>query len=360
MSPTRREMLGMLAAMGLPLPRVALAGQSPLLPLTTPGLDHLDVIVPDVEKSARFYMGLFKTTLHAQPFQDGFRYFVLLGPLPENRTVGYVAIGASRGRGTYIGHFCTSVADWRRDSTAIFAAMTEQFRAAGFGEFQAGGGFAGTFNDPDGIEIQFLPSPDTLVTAAVPSDLIPWQQGMITPLRVDHVVLQVSDLDRALDYYRILYGKESRRDGNRATFTFRNGSRLMLEGASYVYGSARPRIARFGIRVGTFDRAATEAGIVRLGGTVIRAEGQCCACATWMAWSSTSYRADPRRSCRSLRTQRRRVSAAAWDRPDRSAGPSDWRSSPSAAGQPSCGRQRREKRRCRPRPSLGWPHNPCR
>ena len=83
---------------------------TPLLPIRTPKIDHLDVIVPNVEASARFYMGVFNTTLHAQPFQGGFRYFVLFGDLPANRQVGYLAIGDSRGRGTYIGHFCTSVA----------------------------------------------------------------------------------------------------------------------------------------------------------------------------------------------------------------------------------------------------------
>ena len=99
----------------------AAAGQAParLLPLNTPKIDHLDVIVPNVEASARFYMGVFNTTLHAQPFQGGFRYFVLFGDLPANRQVGYLAIGDSRGRGTYIGHFCTSVFDYRRDSAAI-------------------------------------------------------------------------------------------------------------------------------------------------------------------------------------------------------------------------------------------------
>ena len=96
-----------------------------LLPLRTPKLDHLDVIVPNVEASARFYMGVFNTTLHAQPFQGGFRYFILFGDLPANRQVGYLAIGDSRGRGTYIGHFCTSVFDYRRDSTAIMAAISE-------------------------------------------------------------------------------------------------------------------------------------------------------------------------------------------------------------------------------------------
>ena len=86
--------------------------------------------------------------------------------------------------------------------------------------------------------------------------------------------MRVSDLDRALAYYRILYGKESSRKGNLATFTFRNGSRLVLEDASYVYGSAEPRITRFGIRVKAFDRAAVSAGIVALGGTVVGGEGK--------------------------------------------------------------------------------------
>jgi hypothetical protein len=188
--------------------------------------------------------------------------------------VGYLAVGASRGRGTYIGHFCTSVANWQRDSAAVFAQMKEQYKAAGFGDFPGSTGFGGVFKDPDGIEIQFLPSPDKLVTAAVPSDFAPSGQGLVTPERVDYTHVRVSDLDRALVYYRVLYGKESSRKGNLATFSFRNGSRLMLEDASYVYGSAEPQITRFGIRVKPFDRAAVSAGIVALGGTVVGGEGK--------------------------------------------------------------------------------------
>lgn len=251
----------------MPLQRLALAGDK-LLPLNTPGLDHLDVMVPDVEKTTRFYMGLFNTSLHAQPYQGGYRYFVLLGPLPVSRAVGYLAIGNSRGRGQYIGHFCTSVTEWRRDSVAIFDAMKQQFRRAGFGEFPGSTGVGGIFDDPDGIEIQFLPSPDTLVTAAVPSDLVPAGQGLVTPRRVDHVVLHVSDLKRALAYYRILYGREASQSRHGAVFAFRNGSRLMLEATKYAYGSAQTRIARYAIRVDPFDRARTGAGIAALGGTV--------------------------------------------------------------------------------------------
>lgn len=271
--PTRRAVLAALAAAAV-VPVVRAEAQRGLLPVDTPGLDHLDVIVNDVEKTTRFYMGLFRTTLHAQPFQGAQRYFVLLGELPANRAVGYLAVGASRGRGTYIGHFCTSVANWQRDNAAIFAAMKERFHDLGFGEFPGGSGFGGIFNDPEGIEIQFLPTPDTLVTAAVPSDLVASMQGLVTPQRVDHVIVQVANLDRALAFYRSLYGRESKRERERATFTFRNGTRLTLEAAKYVYGQARPRIVRFGIRVAPFDSAAVEAGIAALGGTVVGTEGK--------------------------------------------------------------------------------------
>src|SRR6188768_2190685 len=265
MSIDRRNLLGMMALLGA-MPRLSFAGQG-LLPLDTPGLDHLDVIVGDVEKSARFYMGLFRTTLHAQPFQGGQRYFVLLGPLPENRAVGYLAVGASRGRGNYIGHFCTSVANWRENSAAVFADMKQKFAAAGFGEFPGSTGFGGIFKDPDGIEIQFLPAPDTLVTAAVPSDLVPSRKGLVKPLGVDHVLLHVADLEKGVRFYRILYGVEALTDRTTGRVWFRIGdTRLGLQQAE---AGQKPHIAHFGIKVAPFDTQKVTAGLQALGARVV-------------------------------------------------------------------------------------------
>ena len=268
----RRTLLRSLAVCSLPLPGL-LQGQEAVLPLRTPGLDHLDVMVPDVEASARFYMGLLNTTLYAQPFQGGFRYFVLLGELNERREVGYLAVGAARGRGSYIGHFCTTVFDWRRDSDAVFAGMEDAFAAAGFGAFPGSTGFGGIFTDPDGIEIQFLPAPDTLVTAAEPSQLVPWNQGLVTPRGLDHVLLRVSDMERALRYYEILYGPYRWHDGRqRASFEFpASATSLQLEQARYEYGQ-QPQIARFGLKVDAFDRDAVAAAVTELGATVLSAE----------------------------------------------------------------------------------------
>jgi catechol 2,3-dioxygenase-like lactoylglutathione lyase family enzyme len=238
-----------------------------LLPINTPKVDHLDVIVPDVAKSARFYMGVFNTKLHAQPFQGGFRYFILFGDLPANREVGYLAIGDSRGRGTYIGHFCTSIFNYRRDSAAISSALVEAVEKAGLGKLTIGGGFGGIFSDPDGIEIQFLPAPDTLVTAAVPSDLVEPNKGLVTPKGVDHVLLHVADLDKAVQFYRILYGKEAIRQKSPERAWFQIGdTRLGLEKAQ---AGQKPHIAHFAVKVAAFNRDTVVAGLRKLGAEVV-------------------------------------------------------------------------------------------
>ena len=269
---SRRSLLGVLGSVAV-LPASSIAQTASVLPLNTPGVDHLDIIVPDVAASAAFYMQVFNTTLHVQPLGEGVRYFILLGELNEGREVGYVAIGESRGRGTYIGHFCTTVVDWRRDSRAIFAAMGEEIEAAGFGTFPGSTGFGGIFADPDGVEIQFLPAPDTLVTAAVPSDLVPSRRGLVTPIGVDHVHLYVSDLERASAYYTILYGAELRHESNGlVTFDFpTSDTHLVLEEVDYVYGE-NPGIAHFGIKVAPFDRQVLANSLSGLGAQVLASD----------------------------------------------------------------------------------------
>ena len=239
-----------------------------VLPLNTPKVDHLDVIVPNVEASARFYMSVFNTKLHAQPFQGGFRYFILFGDLPaDTRRVGYLAIGDARGRGTSIGHFCTSVFNYQRDSMAIFAAIDEQVAKAGLNPIKRGTGVGGIFSDPDGIEVQFLPAPDTLVTAAVPSDLVESNKGLITPRGVDHAMLQVADLQKAVQFYRILYGMEATREKSPERVWFRIGdTRLGLEQAP---AGQKPHIEHFGVKVAPFDRNAATAALKKLGATIV-------------------------------------------------------------------------------------------
>ena len=133
------------------------------MPLDNLGLEHLDIIVPDTAASARFYSRIFKSALHQQPVRDTLRYFILLGDLPADRQVGYVAIGAAGERTPAIGHYCTLAKVYDR------AGMATALQSAGFGV--AGAGPTGMWPDPDGLELQLFQLPAGLVTAAVPSPL---------------------------------------------------------------------------------------------------------------------------------------------------------------------------------------------
>jgi catechol 2,3-dioxygenase-like lactoylglutathione lyase family enzyme len=223
----RRTLLGAFCASAcatiLPLGRAH--GQARALPLKNLGLEHLDIVVPDTAESARFYKRVFSSPLHEQDFRGGKRYFVLLGDLPPDRQVGYIAIGAANGRPISVGHYCALA------ESVDLAAIGKELATAGYPA--PGGGF-GMIPDPDGLELQLFAPPAGLVTAAVPSSLEVADDGPLTPLGLEHVLLAVGDQQRALRYYRFMYG----------------------EGLEPIAQGAKPHFVRFGIKVAPFDSAA--------------------------------------------------------------------------------------------------------
>ena len=82
--------------------------------------------MPDPAASARFYARVFRTDLHQQELRGTIRYFVLLGDLPADRQVGYIAIGAAQGRPVSIGHYCALARVYDR------AGVARDLEAAGF------------------------------------------------------------------------------------------------------------------------------------------------------------------------------------------------------------------------------------
>jgi catechol 2,3-dioxygenase-like lactoylglutathione lyase family enzyme len=231
------------------------------LPLDNLGLEHLDIVVPDPAASARFYSRVFTSAMHQQPVRDTLRYFVLLGDLPADRQVGYVAIGAAGQRQPAIGHYCVLATVYDR------AGMATALQGAGFGV--AGAGPTGVWPDPDRLELQLFQPPAGLVTAAVPSPLQAERDGLLAPRGVDHLLLRVSSLEQSLPYYRMVYGTaaERPRDANgRVWFHLARNTRLGLEEAAP--GEA-PAIAHYAITVAPFDRRAFEARLRELKARVI-------------------------------------------------------------------------------------------
>jgi catechol 2,3-dioxygenase-like lactoylglutathione lyase family enzyme/predicted enzyme related to lactoylglutathione lyase len=239
----------------------AQSAASPALPLKNLGLEHLDIVVPDTAVSAKFYMQVFRTKLHQQPFQGKIRYFILLGDLPANRQVGYIAIGAGGTRPTSIGHYCALAEHYDR------SAMAKEMEAAGY---KSASGNIAMWPDPDGIELQLFQPPAGVVTAAVPSDLPVEANGLVTPLGLDHVVLSVRDIDASLPYYHLLYGKEvdgvRQHNPERLWLNLKNDTRIGLQPAP---AGQSPRIEHFCIKVRPFDREAVSAGLKKIGAEVL-------------------------------------------------------------------------------------------
>lgn len=238
------------------------------LPLDNLGLEHLDIVVPNPAASARFYARIFRTVLHEQPVRDTLRYFVLLGDLPPDRQVGYIAIGeAAPGRTPSIGHY--SVLARAYDRAGMAAALQE----AGFPTIRGAGGL-GMWPDPDGLELQLFQPPAGLVTAAVKSPLLVGGEGIVIPRAVDHVLLRVGSLERSLPYYRLVYGMAAERPrdaAGRVWFHLANDTRIGLQ---QVVGGQAPAIEHFAIKVAPFDRGALDARLRELGAKRLPSEDE--------------------------------------------------------------------------------------
>ena len=246
----RHAMLVVAVAATLIVRAIAQGGATKALPLDNLGLEHLDILVPDPAASATFYARIFRSALHQQPVRDTLRYFVLLGDLPPDRQVGYVAIGAAGGRTPSIGHYCVLARVYDR------GGMATTLQAAGFGVAAAGP--TGMWPDPDRLELQLFQPPAGLVTAAVPSPLPVGRDGILTPRGVDHVLLRVSSLEKSLPYYRLVYGAAAERPRDsqgRVWFHLQRNTRLGLEEAP---AGQMPAIAHYAIAVAPFDRRALE------------------------------------------------------------------------------------------------------
>jgi hypothetical protein len=83
------------------------------------------------------------------------------------------------------------------------------------------------------------------VTAAVPSDLVAPNMGLVTPKGVDHVLLHVADLQQGVQLYRILYGQEAIHEKSPERVWFQIGdTRLGIEQAQ---PGQKPHIEHFAI-----------------------------------------------------------------------------------------------------------------
>lgn len=249
----------------LPLPLLAQRGQrgappspsgpvGPQLPLRTTGLEHFGMVVPDVEKAGRFYGPIFNPELHKEN-SEPLRYYVSMG-------IGYIALGANRQQGTpsRIDHFCALVDGYNAQ------AFRQELEAQGM-TVNAGG--VGMIGDADGIQLQLLGIPGGLARTTVPAGRISDKPALVRPMGLDHIMLNVTDLEKSAKYYRLLFGKEwsKNTDPDRIWFQI-GGTRL---GIQTVKSGESAKVDHFCVSVAGYDPATVTAGLKELGAEILPA-----------------------------------------------------------------------------------------
>lgn len=237
-TPTRREALrltaGFTAAAWLGTGAARAASDAPL-PLHTTGLEHLGLTVPDVAKSANIYGRIFDPDLYKEK-DPPLRNYVKLG-------IGYIAIGGNAAAPAKIDHVCALVENYNA------AEMRKSLDDVGL---KTGG--VGMVPDPDGFRLQLLGTPGGLAKTTVPAGRIIEGPGIVTPVRLDRIMLTVADLDATTAFYRNFFGKETKHTNTRVWFEVA-GTGLGLEAAA---NGKKPGVDHFTVKVTGLDRQTPE------------------------------------------------------------------------------------------------------
>lgn len=254
-SPSRRRTLQWIAAGAIALARGTAAAAAAGLPLTTTGLEHIGMTVPDQEAAAKFYGLIFDPQLF-QERDPPPRFYAKIG-------ISYIAFGGIAANAATktprIDHFCALVPNYNAQETrkAIDAA----------GIPMSGTGPIGMALDPDGIRLQLLGVPGGLARTIIPNQRISQDEPAVQAIGFDHIVLNVIDVEKSAAYYRKFFGMELPRAKKAESVSFAVAkTRLVLEPAS---SGKMPGVDRISIKVAGFDHKTVTEKLKKLNVDVI-------------------------------------------------------------------------------------------
>ena len=198
----RRDVLGMLGGSGLVLRKILAA--DPALHFT--GLDHVEFLVSDAEKSAAFYARVFGNAV-----------------LKNNRTTRrYVKVGASylamdrNAQGAInVDHFCAGIAGF--DVASVHKYLDE--KGIAYRDFPSGKDMA--VPDPDGTRLQLAADngwAQLLTGTASPETIATGGEPIFRPTGIDHILLNVTDPEKSAAFYEKILGPVTQRNNNRIWF----------------------------------------------------------------------------------------------------------------------------------------------
>lgn len=252
---TRRQALATFAA-GTAA-RYAFAEGAPLFRYSM--IDHLAIAVDDNEKSIRFYSRVFGND--ALKEKNGPRHYIKLGPR------NYIAMAppAAGEKSQIVHHICPGIVGWDHAATKrILDQNGLKYR-----ESPTVGFF---LSDPDGIQVQLWTEDSwkpTLKTA-IPANLPSQGEPLIRPLAIDHVLINVSDVDRAIPFYEKVLGPIINPKSRPRRTWFSGGGKdrvaLGLAGPGYKLG-----VDHFCLTA-NFERASLAKGLEAAGATIVKGD----------------------------------------------------------------------------------------
>jgi len=226
------------------------------------GIDHLALAVEDIEKSVHFYARVFGATVMKE--KTNARHYIKLGP-------NYMAM-APPGQGQTapsITHFCPGIVNF--DLAATKNKLNQMFIQ--YREAPPVGLFV---PDPDGTQVQLWTenSWSRLGETAAPDAMrdAPPMHGepLLRPTAIDHILVNVSDVPRAVAFYQKILGGVIRVGGTPQRTWFSAGGKDRV-GLGLAEPSHKVGIDHYCLTA-AFDRASLTKGIEAAGGKIIQGD----------------------------------------------------------------------------------------
>jgi catechol 2,3-dioxygenase-like lactoylglutathione lyase family enzyme len=247
----RRELLGTVVASLLAREGFARQSANPEFA----ALDHIEFYVSNVEKSRDFFVKVFGNTLKNR---NGKRYLKLGST--------YMAFEAPRGNsGIRVDHF--SVAVKRLDMPKLHAFLEQ--RGVMFQDYPSGRDTGIT--DSDGIRTQLSPEDgwSFLNTPNFPGEEIAVRdEPMFHPIGLNHILLNVADLEKSTAFYQRFLGSSVDRNNGRIWFQ----AGMSRIGLMQTLANERPGVHHFCISAAAFDYNSAVSKLQQSGAGIERAE----------------------------------------------------------------------------------------
>jgi catechol 2,3-dioxygenase-like lactoylglutathione lyase family enzyme len=194
----RREALGLLGAGAWVAGRVHAAAEPPF-PFSS--IDHVEFWTADVDRSAAFYARVFGNTVLKN--RQTARRYVKLGS-------GFIAM--DKGPEIRVDHFCAGVSGFQ--IAAVHSYLQRQQLA--YKDYPSGRDLY--VIDPDGTHLQIGAADSWSGLPASPQPVADAGEPIFRPTGFDHILLNVSDIEKSVGFYEKIFGPLAERRNNRTWF----------------------------------------------------------------------------------------------------------------------------------------------